>query len=152
MEHESGEAVTVTRADVERAAWTAAGWSRPQQVVDELLAAVDAYLWGVAGVEPPAERVPPTPPDVDPWEGVTSVALEPPTGVAETAEAGTAAEAVGTGASGQTARCAKCALVKPVTEFGRDSHARSGRRSRCKPCLAADRRAAKAGGGGRTRP
>lgn len=141
--------MTVTRGDVERAAWAAAGWSRPQQVVDELLAAVDAYLWGVAGVEPPAERVPPTPPDVDPWEGVTSVVLEPP---AEAGGAGVSDVTVGTGEPGQTARCAKCALVKPVTEFGRDSHARSGRRSRCKPCLAADRRAAKSGGGGRTRP
>jgi hypothetical protein len=127
---------TVTREDVERAAWAASGWSRPQAAVDELLAAVDAYVCEATGGEslwPDGAVSEVEPPLVDPWEPVSEAATGE--GAAEPASD----EPV------ETATCKACGLVKPVDEFGRDSRLKSGRKPRCRPCLNEARRQAKSG-------
>lgn len=114
----------VTRGDVERAAWAAAGWRQPQSAVEELLAAVDAYLAGEGGrpVEATDEEL----------AELAALAEQAPGDEVEPPEPGT---------DEPPRTCRKCGEVKPVTEFHRDSHSSTGYKPRCKPCLAADRKA-----------
>jgi len=136
---------TVTREDVERAAWAASGWSRPQAAVDELLAAVDAYVCEATGGEslwPDGGTLTVEAPLVDPWEPVS----EATTGEGTADVLGPASDE-----PVETATCRGCGLVKPVDEFGRDSRLKSGRKPRCRPCLNEARRQQKAGGDGSSR-
>jgi len=123
----------VTREDVERAAWAASGWSVEQPVVDELMAAVDAYATAHCGgdlatadlVEVPVGAV--TEPvllALEDLEPVPPVVKEPAT----VAPLSVALDAKS---------CTRCGEVKPLDAFGRDKTTRSGYKARCKACLAA---------------
>lgn len=124
--------VMVTRADVERAAWAASGWRVAQAVVEALLDVVDAYLAG-AGGEPVAATA----------EELETLAEQAPSDEVEGRTAAVGADAaVAVEPEAEPPRtCRKCGEVKPVTEFHRDSHSSTGYKPRCKPCLAADRKA-----------
>lgn len=119
--------VVVTREDVERAAWAASGWSVEQSVVDELMAAVDAYVVDQLEFVPVVE-----PATVKPDEpvSVAAVTLEEPEPAPEPVVAVEPAPGEG------EKPCTRCGLVKPLDAFGRDKTTRSGYKARCKKCLA----------------
>ena len=118
------DVATVTREDLERAAWAASGWSQDQAVVDELLVTVDAYLAGaeppvVVTVAVPAEAVP-----LDEASELTAVTVPEPVPDGEK-------------------RCAKCGVTRPFSAFYRDKHSTTGFKSRCRDCLNEDRKDAR---------
>lgn len=122
----------VTREDVERAAWAASGWSVEQPVVDELMAAVDAYVKervDAAEADLAASAVV----DLDLLVAVPASAVElepqPQPGVADTVTG-----PVTPGPDEKT--CTRCGAVKPLVDFGRDKTTRSGYKARCRVCLA----------------
>lgn len=126
---EVNDVATVTREDLERAAWAASGWSQDQAVVDELLATVDAYL---AGAEPPVPAEPVVVTVTVPAEAV-------PLDEASEPVAAATVEPVPDGEK----RCAKCGVTRPVSEFYRDKHSTTGFKARCKDCLNEDRKDAR---------
>lgn len=130
-----GDAVTL--ADVERAIWTATGWTWAQRTVDDLVDVVRAYGegllagGGVTLVEA-ARRV----------EPVTTVALDLGPGYAEPPAVATPADEVLVDNLGRTeVTCTGCHQALPVAAFGRDRTTRSGWKARCKECVARARKA-----------
>ena len=128
----------VTRAEVERAAWAASGWSQHQAVVDDLMAVVDAYVTSAASTRGVDSG------ETAPAVASTSVdlvdldlAVAPPVDVVvATAAAEPEVSEPPAENDGELVQCTRCLAMKPKSAFGKDSKRKTGLAARCRPCMA----------------
>ena len=129
----------VSRADVERMCWVLSGWKVEQRAVDELLAAIDAYIRGAGGpqtgVQAPCggclasgEGEPVSGPQTDAQDRAEPVAepVKPKAATVRPVYAINPHERVRT--------CRKCHVTYEIAMFSRDRSSPGGRKSACTPC------------------
>lgn len=133
-----------TRADVEKAAWAASGWTVDQDVVDELMTAVDAYVAAQLVFLPVVEEAEPAATVV-----TEAAAAEPESEAAALDAVGVSAEWTGRGElepGDEWKTCRKCGETKARNaNFAPSKSSTTGYLARCRPCMKEDRRRYNAG-------
>lgn len=155
---------SVTLADVERLCWHLSGWQVDQRDVDQLLAAVQAYVAtdhsgaaaplaaGGTGAEETSQGAPEPSPDVSPQGDLPQAVPAPQAGVQrievtgtltlvcapaprQRSEPRTPLRTTLDGVVPETVReCRKCHSTQPIDQFVRDSHGLRGRKRICRMC------------------
>ena len=149
MHHGRQVTLVTTREDVEKAAWAASGWTVDQQTVDELMAAVDAYVAEQLVFLPVVEDAT-VEPAVSVEPAAAAVTLEPASG-GDGGEDAAALDAAGVDGTwddrgplepgDEWKTCRKCGETKSRNaNFAPSKSSTTGYLARCRPCMREDRR------------